>query len=390
MIPKSLSATSLNVSQLCMSRWEAEMFHRGGGLDNVAALAGTAAHGALELYVTKCILEGQFPATVETLLMFYKMSYTTTFNSSDTDTEEYLEGVDMLRRWFKRTDFSTFEVLSCEIKETFDIKTSAGPIPFNYIWDRFDRLDADTIRVVDYKTNRWDINPLDLKKKVQARAYAVAAQIKFPDAKRIKVEFDMLRHDGPKGIVFTREENVATWRFMQDQAEKIIATPEGEAQETLNGECRFCIKKFTCEALRKNIGAGGIMAVSDPSQAVDLRAMLEWQAAAITSTMKDLDAMILAQAKAEDVDLYESPTNRMKVTVSSRRNVDAERVEMVLGPALFAKHGGRSFAVGTLDKLLKGDEITDEQKAQLRGLVWNKKGEPRVSIEPKNPIDDGN
>jgi hypothetical protein len=132
------------------------------------------------------------------------------------------------------------------------------------------------------------------------------------------------------------------------------------------------------------------MAVSNPAEAVDLRAMLEWQQAAITSTMKDLDAMILTQAKAEDVEEYESPTNRMRVTVGSRRQVDAERVEMVLGPQLFAKHGGKSFAVGTVDKLLKGTELTDEQKVQLRGLIWKKNGEPKVVVEAKNPIDDGN
>jgi hypothetical protein len=106
--------------------------------------------------------------------------------------------------------------------------------------------------------------------------------------------------------------------------------------------------------------------------------------------VKDLDAMILAQAKAEDQIEYESDMNRMKIGVSSRRQVDAERVEHVIGEALFKKYGGMSFTMGALDKLLKGTELTDEQKVQLKGLVWSKKGEPSVKVEPKNPIDDGN
>ena len=388
MIPRSLSATSLNVAQLCLARWEAEMFNRSKGPANTAASLGSAVHGALEMYVLNCIMDSKFPATQESILDFFKMTYSSTFGSFDFDTEEYLDGVDMLIRWRKRTDFTTFEVLSCEVKTSFDIKTSVGPIPFNYIWDRFDRLDVDTIRVVDYKSNRWDINPADLKKKVQARAYAVAAQIQYPDAKRIWVEFDMLRHDGPKGIVFSREENIATWRFMQSTAERIIETPEGEAPETLNAECRFCVRKFSCEALQKNIAVGGIMAYANPEDAIDLRAALEYQMAGITSTIKDLDAMVLTQARAEDQIEYESDMNRMRVAVSSRRNIDAERVEHVIGQDLFRKYGGMSFTMGSTDKLLKGTEITEDQKKQLRSLIWNKKGEPSVKVEPKNSIDE--
>jgi len=390
MIPKSLSATSMNVAQLCMARWKAEMFEKAGGPANTAASLGTSVHGALELYVTKCILAGEFPATIATLLLFFKMTYTSTFGSSDVETEEYKDGVDMLQRWHARTDFTTFEVLTCEVKTSFDITTSAGPIPFNYIWDRFDRIDADTIRVVDYKSNRWDINPLDLKKKIQARAYGVAAQIQYPEAKKIWVEFDMLRHDGPKGIVFSREENIGMWRFMQETAERIIGTSEEDTPETLNAECRFCIRKFNCTALQKNIAVGGLMAFASPQDAIDLRAALEWQLAGINSTMKDLDAMILAQAKAEDAFEYESTMNRMSITVSGRRNVDAERVEQVIGPQLFEKYGGKSFTVGNVDKLIKGTELTDQQKVQLKGLVWIRKGEPSVKVESKNPIDDGN
>lgn len=389
MIPRSLSATSMQVAELCMARWKAEQFSRATGISHSAATLGTSVHGALEMYVKEVYLEqhGVEPS-LKLLLDFFQISYMTTFGTADTNSEDFRDGVDMLERWYKRTDFSTFKVLSCENKTSFDIQTSAGPIPFNYIWDRFDQLDADTVRVVDYKTNRWGLNPLDLKNKIQARAYGVAAAIRYPDAKRIWVEFDMLRHEGPVGVSFSRDENIAMWRFMQATAERIINTPEDDTPETLNAECRFCVRKASCDALQKNLAVGGIMSFMSPKEAIDLRAALEWQLAGINSLTRDLDSLILQQAKAEDEFHYESDTNIMDITVGSRRSVDAERVEMVIGPKLFEKWGGKSFTVGNVDKLLKGDELTDEQKAQLRSLIWMKKGEPSVKIKPKNPIDE--
>ena len=389
MIPKTLSATSMGVAELCLARWEAEMFHRGKGIQNTAASLGSAVHGALEMFVLNCVNDNKFPATEKQLLEFFKMSYASTFGSMDFDTLDYADGVDMLKRWIKRTDFSTFTVLSAEVKESFPIQTSVGHIPFNYIWDRYDLIKPGEYRVVDYKTNRWGINPADLKKKIQARAYAVAAQIKLKGqpVDRIWVEFDMLRHEGPVGTVFTFEENVAMWNFMKGTAERIIATPEGSAPETLNPECNFCVRKVRCGALRKNLIVGGIGSVASASDAVDLRAALSYQGKAIESALKELDTIILAEAKKRDIASFESEMNELTINVSSRRSVDGDRLSLIIGDALFNKYGGKSITMANFDKLLKGTELTDEQKAQVRGLVYSNKGEPRVNSKPKNPID---
>jgi hypothetical protein len=333
-----------------------------------------------------------FPATVNQLLEFFRISYMTNF-SSDLETEEYLDGVEMLKAWFKRTDFRGVTVISSEVKSSFPVPTTIGPLPFNYIWDRFDQLGPREYRVVDYKTNRWGLNPADLRKKVQPRAYALACAIQLKnegkEVDRIWVEFDMLRHEGPVGIVFSRDENAAMWRFIKEKAQMIVDTPDDEAHETINPECNFCPRKVSCGALKRNIAVGGIASINSPQEAIDLRAVLEWQKKGIQSAINDLDGMILTQAKEEDVFEFESDLNKMRIGVSSRRAVDADRVSLIIGEKLFTKYGGKSFAIGTLDKLCKGDEITAEQKAQLKGLIYSNKGEPKVIVEPKNPIDEG-
>lgn len=394
MKPKTFSASAFNVAELCLARYRAEIIERGGGTSgNTAATLGTAVHGALELYVQTAILKQEQEPSLKYLIDLFKMSYMQTYGTADLDTQEYLEGYEMLCNWHERTqaggvhDFNEFKVLSCEVKENFPIKTSIGDIPFNYVWDRHDQLGESEYRVVDYKTNRWGIRPDDLKKKIQARAYGLAAQIKYPHATRIWVEFDMLRHDGPVGIVFSKGENAATWRFFKELAKRIIDTPDDEVQETLNGECLFCVRKTQCKALLKNIAVGGIHSVSAP-EAVDLRAQLEYQVKAAAAAIKELDTKILTEAKEQDVMEFESDLHTLQIGVSSRRAVDPEMVEMAIGPELFNKYGGRSFTITTVEKLLKGKELSDEQKKSLRGLIYQKKGEPSVKVVAKNPIDD--
>ena len=366
MEPKSLSASALQVYEACPARYKAEYIHRARGPANRAATLGTTVHAALELYV-QAMLRNENPDQ-KYLLDMFRMQYLINFATSDVDRE----GV---------------EVLSCEVKESFPIPTSIGEIPYNYIWDRHDKVGDNEFKVIDYKTNRWGINPQDLKKKIQARCYGLAAQIKHPQADRIWVEFDMLRHGGPVGIVFTREENAATWRWIKEKAEEIIKTPDDEVEETLNPECLFCVRKQECNALLLNIGVGGIFSIAGSTEAIDRRAMLDYQKRAVEASIKELDAIILTEARELDVLDFESDLNRINITASSRRSADAEMIEKVIGDDLFDKYGGRSFTMANVDKLLKGNELDASQKAMLRGLIYMKKGEPTVKVEPKNPID---
>lgn len=387
MEPKSFSATAFDVAQLCLARYKAEHIDRSKGFGGTAASLGTSVHGALELYVKTVILEGKAPESLKLLEDYFKMSYMSTFSTTEINTIEFLEGWEMLKKWYKRTDFTKFKVLSCEVKENFPINTSIGPIPFNFIWDRHDQLGENTYRVVDYKTNRWGLNPGDLRDKVQARAYGLAAQIKYPDAERIWVEFDMLRHDGPVGIVFSRDDNIATWAFMKRQAEAIISAP-ADPPETLNTQCLFCVRKTECSALRKNIDVGGVMKTgADIERLVDVRAELEYQKKAVTAAIADLDKVILGRAKEEDRLDFESTLFTMKVGVSARRAIDAERAEHVLPKEIIDRYFRKSITIAEVTKLLKGNELTEEQKDALGSLIYMHKGEPSVKIESKNPID---
>jgi hypothetical protein len=302
-----------------------------------------------------------------------------------------MEGYEMMNKWFDRTSFEGVEVISSEIKDNFPVPTSIGPIPFNYIWDRFDKIGPKTYKVVDYKSNRWPVTVEQLKKKIQPRSYALAAAIQLKaqniEADRIWVEFDMLRHS-PVGIVFTREDNIATYKYILDSAQAIIDTPDDNVEERLNGECLFCVRKASCKALGKNIAVGGIHSIPSIESTIDLRAQLDWQRKGISSLIKDLDEKILIEAKERDMEKFESDSNVLEIGIRRTREVDAERVQHAIGPKLFEKYGSQTITMAIIDKLLKSKELTDQQKIDLRGLVYYKAGQPTVKIDPKNAIDE--
>lgn len=387
MIPKSLSASSLQVADACLARWVAEYHLRAPQISGTAASLGTAVHGGLEMYVQVCYIDKSHEPSLQLLLDLYKMSYIQTFDSANLATVEFMDGAAMCETWYNRTDFSEFEVISVEKKDTFYIKTSAGEIPFNYIWDRADRLGENEYRIVDYKTIRLPISPQGLKEKIQPRCYGLAGQILFPNAERIWVQFDLLRHERV-GIVFTKEDNIATWKFLKASAERLIETDENDPPEKLNPDCRYCVRNHSCATLKKNAMVGGLFSIQTADEAAQRKAELTWAMKAMEKMDKELDEIILKHMEKEEIIEWETPDLRVEATIQKRRAIDAERAARIIGPDLMRTYG--QLRMGDIDKLLhkKNDELTEEQKGQLKALIYKNSGEPGVKVSPTSPLED--
>ena len=389
-IPKTLSATAVDVANGCLARFAAEMLNKSKGFQNTAANLGSTVHAALQSFVEDCYLNNTKSPDLALLLGYFMAHSVNNFGS--TDYPEYEEGVAMLKVWHERTlpILAVRKVLSVENKTTFPLQTSIGVIPFTYIFDRFDEISPGVFEVVDYKTNRWGINPDDLDEKIQARTYALAASIQLTAQKipyeKIWVRFDLLRHNSVAAL-FTRQDNIKTYRKLQQIAERIIATDEKTAPHTVNPTCLFCSIKATCPALSKNISTGGILSMS-PEDMVDRRSELGYQQKAIETALKELDAQLIKDAQANDVLELVSPNNRLKFTVSKRRTVDADMVEMTVGPVFFDQYGGKSITLAQVEQMLKDERIPVETKKILRSLITVKVGQPSVKVESRTFGDD--
>lgn len=384
MEPKSFSASAMLTAESCLARYKAESLDKTPSMDNPPAMVGTAVHGALELFVKGVYLDKQFARDdLKLFLDLYKIAYMDTFGTADIDTPEFEDGQDLALKWFKRTEIND-TVLSCEVKENFPIPTSIGPIPFNFIWDRADQIDDTTFRIVDYKTIRARVSSEQLTKKIQARAYGLAAQIKWPHAEKIWVQFDLLRHDAV-GVVFTREDNANTWRYLKRAAQRIIDTDPNNPPEKLNPECHFCIRKVSCDTLQRSVAGGSIFGIS-PDDALTRKLQIASQIKALEYLDKELDVLLVTEAEQRQELEWKGTGAKVEITASRRRGVDSSSVAAIVGPELTQRYGG--FTMASVDKLLKGEELTEEKKQELKDAVFFKFGQPTAKVTPLDPIEE--
>lgn len=409
MIPRTLSASSLQVASLCLDRWNAEYMHRTPNFSNAAADVGTSVHGALEqyvkaVYIDKTHAELDKIKRKELLITFYQMSYVQTFATADMDTAEYRDGFALAMKWFERTDLESMEVMSVEEKRGFEVPFNHpdGPahscevcaakqtpgvcyVPFNFVMDRLDKVGENRYRVVDYKTIRIPINPEELENKIQARAYALAVQIMFPETEEVVVQFDLLRHEAVT-VYIKREENIAFWRFLCAELQRLVNTPEEDIIPTLNPECRFCVKKFSCELMTKNITAGGIMSL-DVDGAAKLLEALTNQMAANRSLIEGLEEIIMKHAADIDQLEWDSMDGEFEIGVgltSGRRSVNGQRAAEIMGPQLFGQLG--SITVAKVEDLIKDTTLPQEMREQLKTTMSKSNGNLKAFAKRKKKI----
>jgi hypothetical protein len=316
----------------------------------------------------------------------YAVQFAKVFGTMDTTSDQYKDGLSMLKNWFERTDLNKVEVISVEIKSSIPIKTNDGIKPYNYIWDRCDRFEEDgkrIIRVVDYKTIRANLSPSDLRQKIQARMYAVAAAIQFKAEKpdEIWICFDLLRY-GPVEVKFNRDDLLRTWKYIKDSANAIIAADPDDLEERLSPGCMFCVRKFNCETLLKNETGEGIMLLADDDDALAERHM---QLTAVNKASKygleEIENLMLAKAKEKDEIEGETENYEVKFTARKTRYVEDFEVAEILGAEKFAQIG--KVTIGEIDRLLKSSELTSIQKSLLRSAIKNKFGDLKPKVTKK-------
>lgn len=382
MKPRTLSASSLQVAQLCMARWKAQYVDRVQGIGGTAANLGTTCHQALEDYVQNLIAThnttgGKWVA----LEANYRIAFQKLFGH-DTSVPEFKDGMSMLRNWHRRTDFSDRDIISCEQKNSFDIPTSVGKIRFNYIIDRLDKIGNNEYEVVDYKSQRFPVTHDELRKKIQARAYALAVQIAYPQAEKIWVTFDLLRHT-PVSVLFTKSDNADTWRFLKALAQHIVDTPEDKAKETLNKECRFCPIKASCTTLTKNAASGGEFSINSVDEAVAALAQITGAIGALDQMKGDIEDFIMKFAAETESTEWETEDGNYSVTVGfgngKRYITDLPKLMKLLPDEVVSRYA--RIGVTELDKMIKEGEIDDGTASQARALVSKNPGAPKVTIK---------
>lgn len=378
MRPAHLSATGCQVFESCPARFKAEYLDRSRDASGEAADLGTTCHKTLELWVKRGLHKPK--GTLEQLKAIYEEAFD---SEGLTDRSRFNEGFKMCKDWWERTDLDDGRTtLSTEHFEDFTLVCPSGyKFRFVFVIDRLDVASGTVYTVTDYKTVVNPISPDELKDKLQARVYALAVQIAHKDATEIWVEFDLLRYERV-GIKFTRDDNVETWRYMQRLGERILNSDGTE--EVLNQDCRYCIRRHACKTLQRHMTNDGPLSITDPAEAADKLADLDSAMKAIKKMQDDLEPIVLHYCEEHEVFEFNTDHNKVKITASSRREVDAGRVTELLGPERVA--AGAKVNIGVVDDWIKSPDLTDEEKSALKQLVYKKFGNPSVKTSPL-PVD---
>lgn len=382
MIPRTLSATSLQTFELCPARWKAEVYDKGGQFQGSAASVGIVVHNTLEDFVRAIFIVKNKTWSEEVFWEFFN-KHADSILGPDRSTPEYDDAHSVAARWLRRPgikeDLESVKVLSAESKTQFELRNPlGGVIPFSYIYDRLDRQNPGEYRVVDYKSQRVPLNERQLRKKLQARLYALMVQITHKDAERIWVQFDFLR-TGPVEVLFTRQDNVVMWKELQRRVQDIIDTDENKAPEKLNPDCSWCVRKASCKKLQSHIQVGGILSKS-VDELAEIHRELANQKKAQEQLLDDIETQLLAYAAREELLEFDTPAGTVEVIAKKRRKVDSEAIDAILKPFGLADQF-RRYSVTDVDKILKDKLLPDGAAAILKSAIQVDVSDPSIKID---------
>lgn len=166
--------------------------------------------------------------------------------------------------------------------------------------DRVDRVDAETVEVLDYKTNRAIYTREELDTDLQLTVYALAARQLWPWAKEVRLGFYLLRH-GLRMMTERSEEQL-------ESARGYIATLGHQTENAtdyaarLQANCAYCDHRQQCPAYAAAL-AGKVEVVRAASDDLDALAREREQVASLARILyqrkEQLDRILKARLDHE-------------------------------------------------------------------------------------------
>ncbi len=226
---------------------------------------GTVLHDALERtykWIVEDEYDGRFPEGE--CLEFFRLAWT---DSGLVGVSLYQEGRDLLRGYAK-TVGHVDHMRTLAIEREFNLLL--GPsicrlvdasekekwrhvedhFVVNGFIDRVDRVDADTVEVVDYKSSRMLFSKEELSGDLQMSIYALVARELFPWAGQVRMSFHMLRHGIAQVALRTGEDLLSAREYVLALGTR---TERGPYEPKLNTYCGTCDHRNRCDAYKSAV-----------------------------------------------------------------------------------------------------------------------------------------
>lgn len=202
---------------------------------------GKAVHWVLEQLVGEHAIDRRNePLSPEHALDLWQVAWT---NEGLTGVGLFGEGSEILKS-FCRTEGVVDPRNVLAVEQPFEI--AIGRFRVVGAIDRVDRIDDQTIRVRDYKSNRIVFTRDEVAESLQLSIYHLAAQQLFPWARAIELQYDMVRHDIKLRTSRTLEQLEAAQRYVIAVGEQTENAREYPARP--NPNCVYCDHKKQCSA----------------------------------------------------------------------------------------------------------------------------------------------
>ena len=169
-----------------------------------------------------------------------------------TGVQVFQEGVEILQRFVRDEGvLDSHDVLALER----EFRLQVGPFTVLGFIDRVDRVDDETVEVVDYKSNRMLFTREEVDSSLQLSLYELAARQLWPWAKNVKLTFHMLRHGIRQETSRTPEQLDAALRYVVTTGTMTEEATDFPAR--LNPNCIYCDHKQGCPAYADALAGGG-------------------------------------------------------------------------------------------------------------------------------------
>lgn len=262
----------------------------------------------------------------------------------------YQEGVDIITDWCKSYGFMNWSRV-LDVERAFAMKVGTFEV-IGYI-DRIDKIDDETVGIVDYKTNRRLFTRTDLDESLQLTIYAAAVQEIYPWAKTIRLKFDMLRHGVSQYTDRDQRQIDSAKRYIKNIGSRIAALKNDENATwpaTLNANCNWCDHKSNCSEYAKALEGEQLFKASDESyeQVCKEREMLGHQMKIMKARRDDIDKLI--KASLEHSDQLEAAGTRYKYSTTTRVSYPVKETLEVITAALDIDAATAAKHVCTVDK----------------------------------------
>lgn len=236
-----LSYSRLSRFEQCPLSFKFQYVEKRQGEPGMPLRFGKVVHGALERLLREVIdQERTGPLDEERALALFTEAWGA---ERLTGLHEFGEGVAMVRAFVRAQGVVDHrDVLAVE-KE---FRLPAGRFTVLGYIDRVDRIDDETIEIVDYKTNRQLFTREEVDESLQMSLYELAARRMWPWVKNVRLSFVMLRHGVRQTTTRTSEQLEAAVAYVQTlgamtEAETVFAP-------RLGPNCVYCDHRASCPA----------------------------------------------------------------------------------------------------------------------------------------------